>query len=257
MAGFDATLLSRVEDAGLNASAPPQQRWMDGWLLRYLPGKARRARCINAMAEGRLPLEEKLLLAAEIYRAAGLPMIFRLNRFTQPAGLDEALASRGYAVVDHTRVLVCPRLPSDAGRALPGGMRWIRLDGAAFAQAVGALRGSPQEHRQSHALRLRHSPVPYEGYAIQRDEGGEVLACGQFAVEGGLVGLYDVFTHESVRGQGLASLMCERLLSFSARQSAKVAYLQVDAENQPALAVYRRLGFAEGYQYHYRELPLT
>ena len=37
---FDATLLSRVEDAGLNASAPPQQRWLDGWLIRFSPGKA-------------------------------------------------------------------------------------------------------------------------------------------------------------------------------------------------------------------------
>ena len=47
MIRFDNTLMSRVEDAGLNASATPQQRWLDGWLVRYLPGKARRARCIN------------------------------------------------------------------------------------------------------------------------------------------------------------------------------------------------------------------
>jgi len=45
-------LLSRVEDAGLNASAPPQQRWIDGWLVRFSPGKAKRARCVNAVAPG-------------------------------------------------------------------------------------------------------------------------------------------------------------------------------------------------------------
>jgi predicted GNAT family acetyltransferase len=28
--------------------------------------------------------------------------------------------------------------------------------------------------------------------------------------------------------------------------------LQVDAENAPARAVYHRLGFADGYAYHYR-----
>ncbi len=38
------TLLSRIEDAGINASAPPQQRWVDGWLVRCSPGKAKRAR---------------------------------------------------------------------------------------------------------------------------------------------------------------------------------------------------------------------
>jgi hypothetical protein len=41
--GFDETLLRRVEDAGLNASAPPQQLWMHGWLVRFSPGKAKRA----------------------------------------------------------------------------------------------------------------------------------------------------------------------------------------------------------------------
>lgn len=255
MTRFDETLLSRVEDAGLNASAPPQQRWLDGWLVRYLPGKARRARCINAVAVGRLPLENKLDLAADVYRDAGLPMIFRLHRFTQPKGLDDALALLNYAVVDHTRVMVCARLPADADRPLPAGTRWARLDGAAFAKAVGALRGSPPEHCLSHALRLQHSPVPYEGYAILRDGTDEILACGQFAREGAFVGLYDVFTHQSARGHGLASHLCERLLSASTNQGAKVAYLQVEADNQPALAVYRRLGFAEGYQYHYREQP--
>ena len=49
-ANLPITLLSWVEDAGINASAPPQQRWEDGWLLRFSPGKAKRARCIQAVA---------------------------------------------------------------------------------------------------------------------------------------------------------------------------------------------------------------
>ncbi len=248
--------MSRVEDAGLNASAPPQQRWMDGWLVRYLPGKARRARCINALAAGRLPLAEKLALAAEVYREAGVPMIFRLTPFSQPAGLDDALAALGHQMVDTTRVMIAEELPAAAPRPVPAGMSWVALDGPAFAEAVGALRGSPTAHRHSHALRLQHSPVPYEGFAIRRDADGAVLACGQFAREGDLVGLYDVFTHEAARNQGLSSLLCERLLSNAAGQGAKIGYLQVDADNSPALRVYQRLGFVDAYRYHYRE-PLT
>lgn len=254
MSSFDDTLMSRVEDAGLNASAPPQQRWLDGWLVRYLPGKARRARCINAVAPGRLPVAQKLALAAPVYQAAGLPMIFRLTAFTQPAGLDDELANLGYGIVDHTRVMVLPTLPTARSAAsLPPDVHWTTLDGLAFAQAVGALRGSPAEHITSHALRLSHSPVPYQGFALRRQSDGAVLACGQLAQEGEMVGLYDVFTHESVRGQGLSTLLCERMLVISTKQGAKLAYLQVDAENQPALTVYRRLGFADAYRYHYRE----
>lgn len=254
---FDPTLMSRVEDAGLNASAPPQQRWLDGWLLRALPGKARRARCINALAPGLLPLVEKTALAARVYRDAGLPMIFRLHRFSQPASLDTELERLGWGLVDHTTVMIKPDLQGLTPQVLPAasGLRLQALEPADFAQAVGELRGSPPEHRQAHALRLLHSPVPYHGYAIERLADRQVLACGQFAREGSMVGLYDVFTHESARGQGLAGLLCEHMLSLSATHSATVGYLQVDSQNQPALAVYRRLGFGAAYGYHYREAP--
>src|SRR6201991_4551875 len=92
---FDIELLSRIEDAGLNASAPPQQRWLDGWIVRTSPGKAKRARCINAVAAGRLALDEKLRLCEAAYRAAGLPMVVRITPFSQPATLDAELAARG------------------------------------------------------------------------------------------------------------------------------------------------------------------
>ena len=247
--------MSRVEDAGLNASAPPQQRWLDGWIVRYLPGKARRARCINAVASGRLSLDDKLAMAAEVYREADLPMIFRLHRFTQPATLDIELADRGYGLVDSTRVMVLGALPGKPARPMPPGCQFTELNGPDFAESVGALRGSPAAHRQSHALRLHHSPVPYQGYAIRSDADDTVLACGQFAREADLVGLYDVHTLESARGQGLAGLLCERLLSISALQGAKVGYLQVECENALALKTYRRLGFSDAYRYHYRERP--
>jgi GNAT superfamily N-acetyltransferase len=102
---------------------------------------------------------------------------------------------------------------------------------------------------------LLASPVPYQGYAIRRDADGRVLACGQFAREADLVGLYDVFTRESERGQGLARILCEHLLSLAANEGGKVAYLQTEADNQPARAIYHRLGFVDEYSYHYRQRP--
>ncbi len=247
--------MSRVEDAGLNAAAPPQQRWLDGWLVRALPGKARRARCINALAPGRLPVAQKLALAAEVYREASLPMIFRLHRFTVPSALDGELERLGWPVVDHTTVMIRPELRGLSPRALPDGVELASLDGAAFAQAVGALRASPPDHIESHARRLQHSPVPYRGYVLRRRTDGAVIACGQTAREGPMVGLYDVFTHPEARNQGLAARLCERLLAVSANQGADVGYLQVDAANEPALAVYRSLGFQPAYGYHYRDAP--
>lgn len=255
---LDEALLSRIEDASLNASAPPQQFWLDGWIVRTSPGKARRARCVNAVAAGRLPLDQKLALAEAMFREAGLPMVMRITRFTLPADLDAQLAQRGWQRLDETRVMARPGLDdlsAAAEAAPPPGCAWTRLDGSAYADTVGALRGSPPEQRRAHAERLASSPVRYEGHALRRLDDGEVLACAQFAREAELVGLYDVFTRDSVRGRGLAGLLCARLLALAARQGARVAYLQTESTNEAARRVYCRLGFADQYSYHYRQPP--
>lgn len=253
-AELPVTLLSRIEDAGLNASAPPQQRWLDGWLVRFSPGKAKRARCINTVATGLLPLTEKLALAQALYRAAGLRLLFRVTPFSQPAGLDDWLAQRGYQRFEDSRVMVCPALNGSAPPAWADGLHLQQVDSEAFAHIVGAFRNTPPEGRQAHAERLRHGPVPSTG-CVLRDADGRALACGQFALEAELVGLYDVFTAPEVRGRGLARQLCAHLLAQAHAQGARVGYLQVDAGNAPARAAYRRLGFADAYGYHYRALP--
>ncbi len=252
---MDERLLSRIEDAGLNASVPRQQRWLDGWLLRYAQGKIKRARCINAVAEGRLGLDERLALAQAVYAQAGLPLMFRITPFTRPGTLDTELAARGFAAEDDTRVMVCPALPARPLPPAPPGLRWQSLAADDFAEAVGELRGSPPAHRQAQKERLALSPVDYRAGAWLAEDGRTVLCCGQFAREGELVGLYDIVTAPAARGQGLATLLCERLLSISESEGARTAYLQVDAENHTARRIYTRLGFADTYGYHYRVAP--
>ena len=246
----DLTLLSRIEDAGLNASAPPQQRWVDGWLVRFCPGKAKRARCINAVAMGRLSLAEKLALCRAIYHETGLQMLVRITPFSQPAGLDAQLATLGMRREDDTRVMVRPvGLPSSP--RLPLGLRLDRLGHHAFAELIGSLRGSSLAQRQAHAARLEQSPVPFHGFALVGDS-GVAMACGQVALEGGIVGLYDIFTAADHRRRGFAALLCSQLLRYALQHAAPVSYLQVEADNHAARRVYHRLGFADAFAYHYR-----
>jgi ribosomal protein S18 acetylase RimI-like enzyme len=249
-AGFSTALLSRIEDAGLNASAPPQQRLIDGWLVRFSPGKAKRARCVNAVAAGRLPLAEKIALCEQVYAAAGLPLFLRITPFSEPRGLDVALAGMGMHRIDDTRVMVLPAMPQRQVPVLPSGLSLQRIGHEPFAQAVGALRGSSLAQRQAHGERLSNAPVPFSAYVLKRE--GQIVACGQIAIEGDLVGIYDVFTAAEMRGQGLARLLCGHLLVQAMAGGAKHAYLQVEGDNHAARAVYHQLGFADGYAYHYR-----
>ncbi len=251
----DATLLSRIEDAGLNASAAWQQRWMDGWLVRFAPVKAKRARCINAVAAGRATIAEKLKLCAAIYAEADLPLVIRITPFSRPADLDAQLTGIGMARIDDTRVMVLDSLapvshappPAD----LPAGYRIEAIGHGAFAQLVGALRGSPQAQRDAQAERLAQSPVPFQAFQVVGADGAAV-ACGQFAIEAELVGLYDVFTAPAERGRGLARVLCVQMLVVAYARGARVAYLQVEGDNHPARKIYHRLGFADAYAYHYR-----
>lgn len=248
---LDEALLARIEDAGINASAPRQQRWVDGWLVRTCPGKAKRARCIQAVAAGREPVVEKLARCRSIYAAAGLRMYVRVTPFSRPDGLDEALAGLGMELVDDTRVMVKTCLGDDAAPVSVRGVRVEVADAAAFAEWVGAERGSSAGERAAHRDRTAQSPVPYEAM-LMRNAAGDVVAGGQVVVEGDLAGLYDVFTTEAERRRGHAVTLCRALLRHATEGGARIGYLQVDAANEAALAVYGRLGFVAGYDYHYR-----
>jgi len=246
------TLLSRVEDAGLNASAPPQQRWLDGWLVRFSPGKAKRARCVNAVAQGRLSLQEKFALCQQVFDEAQLPLIFRITPMSEPQKLDSWLEIQGLRVLEDTRVMVNRDLSNLTSEALPSGVSMQRVGHATFAQIVGQMRGSPLSQQQAHSQRLELSPVPFEGWVLRRSGESGVLACGQAATEAELVGLYDVFTATHVRNNGWARKLCGQMLERARQRGARVGYLQVDASNLAARSVYRRLDFDDGYAYHYR-----
>ncbi|MEO5881319.1 MAG: GNAT family N-acetyltransferase [Caldimonas sp.] len=255
---FAPALLGRVEDAGINASAPREQLWVDGWLVRFSPGKAKRARCVQAVAAGRLPLEERLGRCLAIYAGVGLRPYFRITPFSQPVGLDEQLTARGMERIDDTRVMVTS-LEAGAPAIAEGGNGpdatvFRALDGDAFAEWVGLQRGSSPEARAAHAERIRQSPVRHRALAMI-DATGETVAGGQVVVEGELAGLYDIFSVEASRGRGLARALCRQLLKLAAAEGAVAAYLQVEATNAPARRIYERLGFADAYAYHYRSPP--
>lgn len=178
-------------------------------------------------------------------------MFVRITPFSQPPALDRFLADQGMHQIDDTRVMVAPDCP-DRPETVPDDFALERLAPAAFAEQVGALRDSPPGQRAAHAERLLLSPVPYQGWVLRRRSDGVIAACGQSAAEGDLVGLYDVFTAPAHRGQGLARLLCSQLLAMARAGGASAAYLQVESTNEAARAVYRRLGFADAYAYHYR-----
>ena len=251
LASADDALAARIEDAGLNAAHPPEQLLYDGWLLRHCPGKARRARSVNAIADGRLPLQAKIDHCRAFYARACLPCLFRITPFSRPPGLDEALARQGFVAEDETRVMALA-----LGGALPPAEHAPDELGAdEFAQRVGELRGSPAQQVAAHAARLASSSPLLKARRLAWVEGGRTVAVGQSVQEADLVGLYDIVTAEAARNRGLATALVKELLRRAREDRAAVAYLQVSADNISARHVYQKLGFADRYAYWYRSEP--
>lgn len=251
VAGPGGIDLRRLEEAGLNGAATPRQVLYDGWLLRMSPGKAKRARSVNAHFPSTLPLAEKIDCCERLYAMHGLPLLFRITPFVQPPDLEAELERRGYLAFDTTLVQAAPldRPPgipeSDAELQSP--------DVHAFVETVGRMRGSSPEARAGHLERLRHSVLPTGRVLALLD--GQPVACGQWMLHDGIAGIYDVVTMRALRGRGIATLVTARLLEQAWERGARIALLQVDEANAPALAVYRKLGFATAYTYHYRARP--
>ena len=245
--------LVRVEEAGLNALQTQRQLFYDGWLLRLSPGTAKRARSVNPHFGSSLPLTDKIAYCESVYARHALPTLFRLTPMSRPRDLDRALADRGYEAFGETLVQILamdrpPELPDQAGDAM---VEAPELD--AFVDAVDKLRRSTPEQREAHRERLVNSPLA-KRYALVRAH-DRVVCTAQVAVDGSLVGVFDVITAPDARGQGYATLACAWLLGWAWQHGANVAYLQVQANNAPAIAVYRKFGFATGYTYHYRGRP--
>ena len=254
MAAFEAAFLRALEDAAVNASAPLEQLWLDGWLVRRGREKAKRARCIQALGVASTSLGDRIARATALYESAGLPICVRFTPFSQPHSLGSELASLGWRSFDDSRVMVCARIHADPRLALPSACSVRSVDLDEFACVLGCWQGSSAVQQEAHAERLRRSPVAHEALVIL-DDVGTVVACGEVATEGALAGLYGIHTAPEWRGRGLATALCAALLELGSARGASTAYLQVEADNPIARRLYARFGFVDAYHYCYFSPP--
>lgn len=240
---------ARIEEAGLNALQTQRQLFYDGWVLRLSPGKAKRGRSVNAHFGSSLPLTRKIPYCEQLYAAQRLPTLFRVTPFAKPSDLDAALERRGYLRFDETLVQV---LDLAAWRSAPPrvGIDIASMPITEFVAAVATLRGSTPAQQAAHLERLALSPLALQPLVARVD--GEPVACGQIACDDDIAAIYDMVTAAGWQGRGLASALVDALLAHARSRGARLAFLQVNDDNAPALAVYRKFGFATAYRYHYR-----
>ena len=97
---------------------------------------------------------------------------------------------------------------------------------------------------------------PAYAAALARTPADGAVAAGFVVVERGWGGIFGMGTRPEARRRGVARALLHALASRAAGLGATRLYLQVEADNTPALALYASSCFDPAYGYHYRSLGL-
>lgn len=241
-----------IEEITLNTWPAEQSVLLNGWVLRTAAGYTKRANSVNPLygAESyHADLTDQIKLAEQYYKDAGLKPVFKITPYIQPANLDEALAERGYTVVEPSSV----RLLELEGLAAPDLRYEIQVQESLTEEWLNAFTELAELSvvNRSTLTRMLSASLLQQGYILLFND-GVPTACGLGIIQNGYIGLFDIITATDQRRQGMAEQLLLALLHWGKTQGATTAFLQVVQANAGASALYDKLGFKEIYQYWYR-----
>ncbi|MFI9774816.1 GNAT family N-acetyltransferase [Streptomyces sp. NPDC051956] len=236
--------------AAARAWQPVESERLGGWELRAAGGFTRRANSVLPLGDPGLPLDEALTRVRAWYERRGLPAY--IQAATGAEGTQELLCAeleaRGWVREVSTEMWV-------------GGLAPV-ADGVDLGDRVGLTR-EPGEAWLGRYQRKGASDValkvlttgPSVWFATVPGDGGEPDAIGRCVVDGRWAGFAAVEVAPSRRREGLASAVMTALARRALEEGASAAWLQVEADNEGARALYGRLGFAAHHAYHHYRAP--
>ncbi len=233
-----------LEDVSSRAWPALHLERLGGWRLHASTGHTGRANTCWALEAPDRPVGEAFDAVEAWYAGHDLPPKFKtVDGATQPANLPDLLTARGYAPNTETKVMVGP-----AGGANDGVLIG-EAPGAAFQAVMFEALYRDQADADERLATLRRVPPPMMFARIDVD--GAPAAIGACAVEGDWAGISVMRTSPNHRRRGLAGRIVSALLGEAARAGATKSYLQVEAANTNAIALYEKLGFETAYGYRY------
>jgi ribosomal protein S18 acetylase RimI-like enzyme len=224
---------------------------LDGWWLRHDDSGAWWASSVLPHSDAvPVDLPGRIRFVEEFYAGHGACARFQISPGACPAGLDEALAERGYRIDSPMSLQSAPT--AHTINRLPTGELRIRVDDqptdAWFETwlAVHGTGGDPSPERDM--LRRVDRLSAYASVLT----GADVIAVGRAVTETGWAGVFGMATLPHARGTGAARHVLAALAHWAAHHGAAHMYLQVECDNTAARRLYERAGFIELCRYHYR-----
>lgn len=225
-------------------------RRLGDWLLRASSGFTRRGNSVLPVADPSLPLGNAVDYCERWYAERGLPAMFHLDLPTSGLPDDDPLGaellSRGYLVDQPTVTLTAASgdIPRLTEQSVPVTMdaalspRWLHAYGKQRSLTPGVseqvLTGSPG--------RL---------FASTTAADGTITALARMSVHPGWAGISALWVDPGARRQGLARTIVQAVAHLGRQHRMGSLFLQVEADNEPAIALYESLGFTTHHTYVY------
>jgi ribosomal protein S18 acetylase RimI-like enzyme len=247
--GSNLPMVRRFEAAGFRAWPATTVHYDGTWAVRLTGGHpARRLNSINPLDpgdHGNLP--ERIARAGRRFAAFGRPLTFRMSPLAGER-IAAHLDAEGWSRFSQSLVMRAPlgdALVRDAMHQIP------LKDMGRFIGAAIAIRNLDPVLRPG-LSEVISSIQPQAGLFVL-EEGGVPVSTAICVHDGDLAGLFEVATEESQRGKGFGRRILLSALKWARAHGARTAWLQVEADNESAVGLYRSMGFEDLYSYHYRQ----
>lgn len=241
---FDPETSFAIERVAMRAWPAVEVEEVEGWRLRRTEGVARRRSNSLLPPADSLHAVRTVDLALATADELGFDQVVQVSPAEVHLRLDEALEDRGMTVGGQTLVL--------AGAIRGGESQGVRLGDLdrEWVDAWAAVDGSDGVEATADLVLSQLGSRARFARALTPD--GEPLAAAIGVVEDGWLGVFSLTVAPAARRRGLATALMNSLENWSATAGARRVYLQVETDNDAALALYARRGMYIAHSYHYR-----
>lgn len=243
-------MIQRIEELSMNAFPALSTVLVNGWILRFSKGYAKRANSVNPIYKCSVDMQANIEACERMYKSKHLDTVFKLTENEEAHKIDEILSQRGYSYEAKTNIMLRNIKAYQAAEEEKQGVivyRELRDDWFEAFINMNKVNGK-------HALTLKSmlQNIMADTYYACIMEAGRIVAVGMGVAERGYIGMYDICVDEAERRRGLGTRIMKSLMVEGSRNCCTYSYLQVVDANGPAKTLYDKLGYQKQYSYWYR-----
>ncbi|GEO86347.1 MULTISPECIES: GNAT family N-acetyltransferase [Alphaproteobacteria] len=242
-------LVRRLEAVGFRAWPATSVQYDGSWQIRLSGGHpSKRLNCVVALdpSDSR-DIAVRLEKAARKFEAHGRPILVRETPLT-PKPLIDRMRADGWERFEEVMTLTCDltaiELPEDTLDHLPS------HDVGRYVDADLIVHGSDPALKPALA-EVVSAIKPPSGLFVIEDPAEGPVAVALCVQDNDLASIMSLAVKADHRQRGLGLEILTAALRWARMRGARTAWLQVVADNAPALALYAKLGFVEAYRYAY------